>query len=161
LFQAPDLLQRKVIKRWAKSLGLVYECDVVSGRARVGGLDVPLERKDRSTQTDHLEERVLADKAGDEDGMLGDDSRGENTLLFSLGGEKIAKSVLDGAPQVRGLQLDAKSSQNASKYEISGATCSAIHKAETSESKLEHNLTSFMSPLRSSADIISSDTARG
>jgi hypothetical protein len=152
-------LQRKVIKRWAKSLG--YECDVVSGRARVGGLDVPLERKDRSTQTDHLEERVLADKAGDEDGMLGDDSRGENTLLFSLGGEKIAKSVLDGAPQVRGLQLDAKSSQNASKYEISGATCSAIHKAETSESKLEHNLTSFMSPLRSSADIISSDTARG
>ena len=37
LFQSPDLLQRKAIERWAKSLGLVYECDVVSGRARGWG----------------------------------------------------------------------------------------------------------------------------
>jgi hypothetical protein len=36
LFRAPDLLQQKAIERWAKSSGLVFEYDVVSGRARVG-----------------------------------------------------------------------------------------------------------------------------
>jgi hypothetical protein len=109
LFQAPDLLQQRAIESWAKSLGLVYGYDAVSGRARVRGLDVPLERKYSSTQTDHLEERGLADKAGDEDETLGDDSRGEITPLFSLGGtggEKIAKSVSDGATEIQGLQPD-------------------------------------------------------
>jgi hypothetical protein len=118
LFQAPDLLQQRAIERWAKSLALVYEYDAGSRRARVRGLDVPLERKDNSTQTDHSEERGFADKAGDEDGMLGDDSRGENTPLFltgGIGGERISKQISDGAPQIRGLQPDAKSSQNASK----------------------------------------------
>jgi hypothetical protein len=160
LFQSPDLLQRKAIERWAKSLGLEYEYDSVRGRARVGDLDVPLKRKDGSTQTDHPEERVLADKAGDEDGTLGDDSRGETTPLFSpgeLGGEKITNQISDGETEIQGLQPDAKSSQNASKNEMSDSTWSTIHQAEISESKLDD--TSFISPARSSADTISSETA--
>jgi hypothetical protein len=120
LFQGPDLLQRKAIERWAKSFALGYEYDSTSGSVRVGksvGFDALLERRDSSTQTDHPEERVLADKAGDEDGTLGDDSRGETTPLFSAGergGGKITNQISDGGTEIQDLQPDAKSSQDRS-----------------------------------------------
>jgi hypothetical protein len=162
VFQGLDLVQRKVIERWAESLGLVLEWDGGGGSVKVfkikvheddlditrrinsGPLDdsnvsdvsttdglgaghsaaAPLrkqEKRDSSTQTDHIgasgEERALAGKAGDEDGTLGDNSRGETTPLFSPGGtgeEKVTNRISDGATEIPGLQTDAKSSQDPS-----------------------------------------------
>jgi hypothetical protein len=58
LFQGPDLLQQKAIERWAKSLGLVFEYDAVSGRARVGrvgGIDEGATSKLRASEMSSYE----------------------------------------------------------------------------------------------------------